>query len=76
MYCRAVMKTQLRLFERLLDIRNDVGLLSEEYDPVAKRLLGNFPQAFPHVGLVNTAFNLSHALREPAVGPIAAVGPR
>jgi GH15 family glucan-1,4-alpha-glucosidase len=58
-----------RLFERLLDIRNDVGLLSEEYDPVAKRLLGNFPQAFPHVGLVNTAFNLSHGLREPAVGP-------
>ena len=36
-----------------------VGLLSEEYDPVAKRLLGNFPQAFSHVGLVNTAFNLS-----------------
>jgi GH15 family glucan-1,4-alpha-glucosidase len=65
-----------RLFERLLDIRNDVGLLSEEYDPVAKRLLGNFPQAFPHVGLVNTAFNLSRGLREPAVGPIAAVSPR
>ena len=48
-----------RIFERLLDIRNDVGLLSEEYDPAAKRLLGNFPQAFSHVGLVNTAFNLS-----------------
>jgi GH15 family glucan-1,4-alpha-glucosidase len=48
-----------RMFERLLDIRNDAGLLSEEYDPVAKRLLGNFPQAFSHVGLVNTAFNLS-----------------
>jgi GH15 family glucan-1,4-alpha-glucosidase len=47
------------LFERLLSIRNDVGLLSEEYDPRARRLLGNFPQAFSHVGLVNTAKNLS-----------------
>jgi GH15 family glucan-1,4-alpha-glucosidase len=50
------------LFERLLAIRNDLGLLSEEYDPVAKRLLGNFPQAFTHVGLVNSAYNLSHHL--------------
>ncbi len=50
-----------RTFERLLALRNDVGLLSEEYDPKAKRLLGNFPQAFSHVGLVNTARNLSHA---------------
>jgi GH15 family glucan-1,4-alpha-glucosidase len=49
----------VRLFEKLLAIRNDVGLLSEEYDPLQKRLLGNFPQAFSHVGLVNTAFNLS-----------------
>ncbi len=47
------------IFERLLDIRNDVGLLSEEYDPDARRLLGNFPQAFSHVGLINTARNLS-----------------
>ncbi|MGE5612079.1 MAG: glycoside hydrolase family 15 protein [Bacillota bacterium] len=46
------------LFERLLAIRNDVGLLSEEYDPQTRRLLGNFPQAFSHVGLVNTARNL------------------
>jgi GH15 family glucan-1,4-alpha-glucosidase len=46
------------LFERLLDVRNDLGLLAEEYDPSAGRLLGNFPQAFSHVGLVNTAFNL------------------
>jgi GH15 family glucan-1,4-alpha-glucosidase len=46
------------LFDRLLAIRNDLGLLAEEYDPVARRLLGNFPQAFSHVGLVNTAFNL------------------
>ncbi|MGZ5022577.1 MAG: glycoside hydrolase family 15 protein [Chthoniobacterales bacterium] len=42
-------------FERLLALRNDVGLLSEEYDPIAKRMLGNFPQAFSHVALVNTA---------------------
>jgi GH15 family glucan-1,4-alpha-glucosidase len=47
------------LFERLLGLCNDVGLLSEEYDPVAGRLVGNFPQAFSHVGLVNTARNLS-----------------
>lgn len=47
------------LFERLLDLRNDVGLLSEEYDPKDKRQLGNFPQAFTHVGLVNTAQALS-----------------
>jgi GH15 family glucan-1,4-alpha-glucosidase len=46
------------LFDRLLAVRNDLGLLAEEYDPVARRLLGNFPQAFSHVGLVNTAFNL------------------
>jgi GH15 family glucan-1,4-alpha-glucosidase len=49
------------LFERLLTLRNDVGLLSEEYDPVRKRLVGNFPQAFTHVALVNTARNLSGA---------------
>jgi GH15 family glucan-1,4-alpha-glucosidase len=47
------------LFERLLAIRNDLGLLSEEYDPVQKRLLGNFPQAFSHVSLINTALNLT-----------------
>lgn len=47
------------LFERLLELRNDVGLLSEEYDPVAKRQLGNFPQAFTHVALVNSAHLLS-----------------
>ena len=46
------------LFERLLDLRNDVGLLSEEYDPVANRQLGNFPQAFTHLALVNTAIVL------------------
>ncbi|MGH7000955.1 MAG: glycoside hydrolase family 15 protein [Stellaceae bacterium] len=47
------------IFERLLALRNDVGLLAEEYDPRAKRMLGNFPQAFSHVGLINTAHNLS-----------------
>ena len=47
------------LFERLLGVRNDLGLLSEEYDPAEQRLLGNFPQAFTHVGLVNSAYNLS-----------------
>ncbi|MBW3542116.1 MAG: glycoside hydrolase family 15 protein [Planctomycetes bacterium] len=49
------------VFERLLDLRNDVGLLSEEYDPHAGRLVGNFPQAFSHIGLINTARNLARA---------------
>ena len=49
------------LFTRLLALRNDLGLIAEEYDPEAKRLLGNFPQAFTHVSLVNTARNLSRA---------------
>ncbi len=47
------------LFVRLLDLRNDVGLLSEEYDPRARRLVGNFPQAFSHVPLIETARRLS-----------------
>jgi GH15 family glucan-1,4-alpha-glucosidase len=47
------------LFEQLLGIRTDLGLLAEEYDVDAKRLLGNFPQAFSHVGLVNSALNLA-----------------
>jgi GH15 family glucan-1,4-alpha-glucosidase len=46
------------LFERLLSLRNDLGLLAEEYDPVAGRLVGNFPQAFSHVSLVNTTVGL------------------
>jgi GH15 family glucan-1,4-alpha-glucosidase len=49
------------LFGRLVALANDVGLLSEQYDPHARRLVGNFPQAFSHVSLVNTAFNLTHA---------------
>jgi GH15 family glucan-1,4-alpha-glucosidase len=47
-----------RLFERLLSLRNDVGLLAEEFDPRQRRQLGNFPQAFSHVGVINTARNL------------------
>ena len=58
----------VRMFERLLEIRNDVGLLSEEYDPTGKRQLGNFPQAFSHVGLVNTAFNLIRGSRPIVAG--------
>jgi GH15 family glucan-1,4-alpha-glucosidase len=46
------------MYERLLALRNDLGLLSEEYDPHQKRLVGNFPQAFSHVALVGTAMNL------------------
>jgi GH15 family glucan-1,4-alpha-glucosidase len=51
-----------RLFERLLNVRNDLGLLAEEYDPISRRQLGNFPQAFSHIGLVNSAVNLSRAI--------------
>jgi GH15 family glucan-1,4-alpha-glucosidase len=52
------------MFERLLALRNDLGLLSEEYDPTLGRLVGNFPQAFSHIGLVNTAVLLEKALAE------------
>ena len=47
------------LFERLLSVSNDVGLLAEEYDPRTRRQMGNFPQAFSHVALINTARNLT-----------------
>lgn len=50
-----------KLFESLLAVRNDLGLLAEEYDPIRKRLVGNFPQGFSHIGLINTAFNLIDA---------------
>jgi GH15 family glucan-1,4-alpha-glucosidase len=53
------------VFERLLGLCNDVGLLAEEYDARVGRQVGNFPQAFTHVGLVNTALNLS-----PQPGPV------
>jgi GH15 family glucan-1,4-alpha-glucosidase len=55
-----------RLFDRLAALTNDLGLLSEEYDPQAGRLLGNFPQAFSHLSLVNTAYNLSRTQPSPA----------
>jgi GH15 family glucan-1,4-alpha-glucosidase len=51
-------KDALRLFNRLRRLANDVGLYAEEYDPDARRMLGNFPQAFSHVALINTAMNL------------------
>jgi GH15 family glucan-1,4-alpha-glucosidase len=53
------------LFGRLVGLSNDLGLLAEEYDPRAGRLLGNFPQAFTHLALVNTAFNLAPHLPSP-----------
>ena len=52
-----------QLFERLLGLRNDVGLLAEEYDTETKQLVGNFPQAFSHIALVNSAHNLSHTAK-------------
>ena len=55
-----------KLFERLLGVQNDLGLLSEEYDPASKRQLGNFPQAFSHVALVNAALLLSD--QHPSLG--------
>jgi GH15 family glucan-1,4-alpha-glucosidase len=54
------------LFDRLAGLANDVGLLAEEYDPRLGRQVGNFPQAFTHVGLVNTAMNLDRAHSSPA----------
>jgi GH15 family glucan-1,4-alpha-glucosidase len=59
------MREARELFERLLALRNDLGLLAEEYDPKAKRQVGNFPQAFSHIALINTAYNLAKA--EPPV---------
>jgi GH15 family glucan-1,4-alpha-glucosidase len=68
----------VRLFERLLSLRNDVGLLAEEYDVKAKRLIGNFPQALSHVALVNTAHHLTeqnkhkrHEADQPAAHDVA-----
>ena len=52
------------MFERLLTVRTELGLLAEEYDTGNRRLVGNFPQAFSHIGLINTARNLS-----PKLGP-------
>jgi GH15 family glucan-1,4-alpha-glucosidase len=63
------------LFERLLALRNDVGLLAEQYDPHGRRQLGNFPQAFSHLALINSAHSLNTAkgaahLRSGGSGPI------
>jgi len=64
------------LFERLIGLSNDLGLLSEEYDPAGDRLLGNFPQAFTHLALVNTAFNLAPHLPSPMERRHATSDPR
>ena len=84
MCCSAGATRRGELFERLLSLRNDVGLLAEEYDPRAGRMVGNFPQAFSHVALINTAHNLAQAekpaeqrsgsTREPAEAVGLAVG--
>jgi GH15 family glucan-1,4-alpha-glucosidase len=55
-----------KMFERLLSLRNDVGLLSEEYDTTAKRMVGNFPQALSHIALVHSAFAMSGLWRPQA----------
>ena len=69
-----------RLFDRLLSRCNDVGLLAEEFDPLNGRMLGNFPQAYSHVGVINCALNLSRELGPTAQrattlqGDFAAIG--
>jgi GH15 family glucan-1,4-alpha-glucosidase len=59
--CRAKGRSQeaRKLLARVLEVRNDVGLLAEEYDTARKRLLGNFPQALSHLALINTELQLS-----------------
>ena len=67
------------MFDRLLALRNDVGLLSEEYDPVAKRMVGNFPQALSHIALLQAAFVMVRLWApEPAFGKkaVSPVGPK
>jgi len=56
------------IFERIVALRNDVGLLAEMYDPEAKRMLGNFPQAFSHTALVATGIALSRAAKDDPAG--------
>jgi GH15 family glucan-1,4-alpha-glucosidase len=63
------------LFERLLGLSNDLGLLAEEYDVEHKRQLGNFPQAFSHFALINAARWLTLAERQPGVSPIDVAAP-
>jgi GH15 family glucan-1,4-alpha-glucosidase len=64
----------MRLFGRLKRLANDVGLYAEEYDPAEKRMLGNFPQAFSHVALINTALNLM--MRDKRTGKVNRHGRR
>jgi GH15 family glucan-1,4-alpha-glucosidase len=64
-----------QMFDRLLALRNDLGLLSEEYDPEAKRLVGNFPQAFSHIGLINTALLLEKALQAQSEANVPTIAP-
>jgi GH15 family glucan-1,4-alpha-glucosidase len=67
--CQALLGRQAdarRTFEQLLAVRNDVGLLSEMYDPERGEMLGNFPQAFSHVGLINTALTLRRGVSGPS----------
>jgi GH15 family glucan-1,4-alpha-glucosidase len=52
-----------RIFERLMSVASGVGILAEEYDPTSRRLIGNYPKAFSHVALINTAFNLTESAR-------------
>ena len=61
----------LALFERLLSLRNDLGLVAEEYDPERGRLVGNFPQAFTHLALVETAFTMAKRAPRRAQGTMA-----
>jgi GH15 family glucan-1,4-alpha-glucosidase len=63
------------LFERMLGLANDVGLLAEEYDTRQRRLVGNFPQAFSHLSLISTAFNLAAAQKPAQQRSQAAVPP-
>jgi GH15 family glucan-1,4-alpha-glucosidase len=62
------------IFTRLIGLANDVGLLSEEYDTTSSRLLGNYPQAFTHVGVINTARNLTEAKAKRSAAPPAGTG--
>ena len=59
------------ILERMVSVRNDVGLLPEQYDPVTRRFLGNFPQAFSHVGLINSVLNVRAADRAASGRPEA-----
>ena len=76
-YCLLGRRDDARaLFDKLLGLRNDLGLLAEEYDVGQKRQLGNFPQAFSHLALVNTALNLAHHTKGPAAHRAAKGDPR